>query len=99
MPQQVQPSSQIVLGPANTNGDVLHVINNAGQIVSWEDRNSLTNGIGGVTTAYNGPAANLAIGGAGAAFVVANAAGTQLAVNLPGNGAYDCVPFIVHPAG
>ena len=99
MPQQSQPASQYVFGPANTNGDVLHIINSSNQIVSWEDRNALTNGVSGVTTAQNGPAANLAIGGAAAAFVVANAAGAQLAVSLPGNGAYDCVPFIVHAAG
>lgn len=93
MAQQPQASSQTVFGPVNQGGDVLHIINNANAIQGWVDKNNMTNGISGVVSALQGGVV---------AQTAAAAAGTitfASTLNLPGNSAYEQVPFTVKASG
>ncbi len=100
MAQQPQASSQIVLGPAgNGGGDIIHYTNansNASvgkSFLGWVDNNGMTSGIAGVTTALaNGAAAQTAAAAAGTITFAPT-------LNLPGNSAYEQVPFTVKASG
>lgn len=98
MAQQPQAPSQYVFGPSGGGGDILHFVDNANVVRSWVDNNGAISGVSLQRTPFNGPAAALALGAAGAG-VVANAAGTQLALNAPGASALEQVPFVVKVGG
>jgi len=105
MAQQPQPTSQLVLGPANGGGDIIHFIpTNAnvtapnGNFLGWIDNNNAREGVQGVTNGLaNNPAATVtaATGGIFQNSVVA----TQLNLYAPGNSRYEQLPFTVKAAG
>lgn len=100
MAQQPNQASQVVFGPAsNGGGDILHFIpansnSSAGNsFLGWVDNNALTAGVSGVTNALaNGTPAAIAAAAASTAVFTS-------VLNLPGNSAYEGVPFTVKAAG
>lgn len=91
MPQTSQPTSQLVIGPVNQGGDILHVLNASNGIQSWTDKNNMIEGLSGVN---NSIGTNAPVTGAAAAATVF----TPI-LNLPGNSSYEGVPFTVKAAG
>jgi hypothetical protein len=93
MAQQPQATSQVVFGPVNQGGDAVHILNNANGLQGWVDKNNLTQGLSGVTSAL--------VGGAPAA-IAAAAASTAVftsVLNLPGASAYEGIPFTIKASG
>lgn len=101
MAQQPQQTAQAVFGPANGGGDILHFA--AGNAIApngflgWIDNNGMQAGAVGVFNALTAGAALALTASAGGIF--SNAAGNQCQVALPGNSAYEQVPFVVKASG
>lgn len=101
MAQQPQQTAQAVFGPANGGGDILHFA--AGNAIapngflSWFDNNGMQSGVSGVFSGLSSGAAATITAAAGGVFT--SAAGVQRTVSLPGNGAYEQVPFVVKASG
>lgn len=104
MAQQPQSASQIVLGPAsNGGGDIIHITPanaNAAAgaaFAGWVDKNNLAQGVSGSFNALSNGAASPITAAAGGVF--STSAVSQLALNLPGVGAYEQIPFTVKASG
>lgn len=95
MAQQPQVTSQVVFGPANQGGDTLHILNNANAIQGWVDKNNLSQGVAGVTNALAGGVVPATVSAAAASTAVFS----TVPLNLPGNSAYEGVPFTVKATG
>lgn len=101
MAQQPNSASQYSYGPAsNGGGDVFHFIPansnpSAGRaFTGWYDNNGLFDGVSGETNALaNGAPASLVAAGASTNIF------STTALALPGNSAYEGVPFTVKAAG
>jgi len=100
MAQQPQTAAQYRFGPSNGGGDILHFIpansnpDNAQGLIGYIDKNGLNGGLQGNTNALvvGAPAAIAETGAATAVF-------STVPLSLPGNGAYEQLPFTIRAAG
>lgn len=100
MAQQPQTTSQWSWGPVNVGGDIVH-INPAsanatpGNLIGWVDNHNLAQGVSGVVNAFQQvgtPASSVVAAAATVVF-------TTVPINVPGNSAYEQVPFTVKASG
>lgn len=104
MAQQPQGTSQVVFGPANGGGDMIHYTqpnanSQIGQnLVGWVDKNGASAGVSFVVNALQQSPAATITGLTGGVFSYTSN-GLQVSANLPGGGAAEQVPFTVKAAG
>ena len=103
MAQQPNATSQVVFGPVNNSGDIIHYIpvtsNPTGpNLLGWVDKNGALQGVSFVVNALQQSAAAPITGAAGGVFSYSSN-GLQVSANLPGSGAMEQVPFVVKAGG